>query len=72
MEKIYFESKIHGQAGQTVSSNGEKIYYLVNTINGIGEPLAFQVDWESRNGRGSLVFEGKNHIEKNGIHFYLR
>ena len=73
MKNVYFDRRMQGQnPEQTVGPNGEQIYYMVNQINGIGEPLDFQVDWESSNDRDSFVFEGINHIERNGIHYYLR
>ena len=73
MQNVYFDRRMQGQNhGQTVGPNGEQIYYIINQINGIGEQLAFQVEWESSNGRDSFVFEGTKHIERNGIHYYLK
>ncbi|MFD1205310.1 hypothetical protein ACFQ38_09360 [Sporosarcina contaminans] len=73
MSNVYFDRRMQGQnPGQTLGPNGEQIYYIVYQINGLGEPVAFQVDWESHADRDSITFEGTNHIERNGTHYYLK
>lgn len=73
MQNVYFDTKLIGQQlGKTKGSDGEVIYYEIHQTNGLGEQIAFQVNCESNKDKNTFVFEGTNHIKRNGIHYFLK
>ncbi|WP_061581224.1 hypothetical protein [Bacillus amyloliquefaciens] len=70
MKSVHFKRRtLDSQV--TIGPEGEEMYYMVSEVTGIGENTSYQVDYESSRSRGSLMFESTNHVEKDGIRFYL-
>lgn len=71
MKSVHFKRRTLGNHEVTRGPEGEEMYYMVFELPGIGGNTSYQVDYESSRTRGSLIFEITNHVEKDGIRFYL-
>ncbi|WP_089030062.1 hypothetical protein [Bacillus subtilis] len=70
MKSVHFKRRTLRNPEVTRGPEGEKMYYTVFEVPEIGGSTSYQVDYESSRTRGSLTFT-TNHVEKDGIRFYL-